>query len=74
MEQRALKESYAWEAYRRSRQLGEEAMGLLQSYISKEDVPTLTAFNTLNWDRSGIVEMYIDHQILPLGKKFQIML
>lgn len=73
MEQRALKESYAWEAFRRVRQLGEEALGLLQSYISREDVPTLTVFNTLNWKRSGMVEIYIDHQILPLGRKFKIL-
>ena len=31
MEQRALKESYAWEANRRTASIGEEAMGLLQS-------------------------------------------
>ncbi len=72
MEQRALKESYAWEAFRRARQLGEEALGLLQCYISRENVPTLAVFNTLNWDRSGLVEIYIDHQMLPLGKNFKI--
>ncbi len=73
MEQRALKESYAWEAFRRARQLNEEAMGLLQAYISKEDVPTLAVFNTLNWERSGLINMYIDHQVLPLGKTFKIL-
>jgi alpha-mannosidase len=29
-------------------------------------------FNTLNWPRSGTAEVYIDHQILPLGKDFRI--
>jgi hypothetical protein len=48
-------------------------MGLLQGIISKDpDSPTFAVFNTLNWSRSGLVEIYIDHQILPQGKKFAI--
>lgn len=70
MEQRAIKESYVWEAFRRSRMIGEEAMGLLQSHFSKEENPTILVFNTLNFQRSGLVQVYIDHQILPPGKKF----
>jgi hypothetical protein len=34
--------------------------------------PTLAVFNSLNWKRSGLVEIYIDHQILPQGKPFTI--
>ena len=70
LEQRAIKESYVWEAFRRSRMIGEEAMGLLQSHFSKEENPTILVFNTLNFERSGLVQVYIDHQILPPGKKF----
>ena len=70
MEQRAIKESYVWEAFRRSRMIGEETMGLLQSHFSKEENPTVLVFNTLNFQRSGLVQVYIDHQILPPGKKF----
>lgn len=72
MEQRALKESYAWEASRRAKMLGEEAHGLLQNYIPKEKVPTLVVYNTLNWKRSGLFTVYIDHQILPRYKKFKL--
>ena len=68
MEQRALKESYAWEANRRTASIGEEAMGLLQSIFNREDQPSLLAFNTLNWKRSGLTTVYIDHQIVPRGK------
>jgi alpha-mannosidase len=68
MEQRAIKESYAWEANRRSASLGEEAMGLLQSKFSREAQPSLLVFNTLNWNRSGLATIYIDHQIVPRGK------
>jgi len=68
MEQRALKESYAWEANRRAASVGEEAMGLLQSKFKCEPQPSLIVFNTLNWKRSGLVMVYIDHQIVPRGK------
>jgi len=71
-EQRSLKQSYAWEAYRRSGLLGEVAMGLLQSYIPKAEVPSIAIFNTLNWSYSGIAKAYIDHQIIPRDKKFEI--
>jgi len=72
MEQREMKESFAWEANRRARMVGEEAMGLLQEYFSREELPSMLVFNTLGWDRSGLVRVYIDHQILPLGKHFRI--
>jgi alpha-mannosidase len=65
MEQRAIKESYSWESYRRAKMVGEETMGLLQSHISKEAKPSLVVFNSLNWNRDGLVNVYIDHQIVP---------
>lgn len=65
MEQRALKESYAWEAGRRAKMLGEEALGLLQSHVAREKQPSLVVYNTLNWKRSGLLKVYIDHQIIP---------
>ncbi len=68
MEQRAIKESYAWEANRRTASIGEETMGLLQSKFSREKEPSLIVFNTLNWKRSGLTTVYIDHQIVPRGK------
>lgn len=73
LDQRGMKESYAWEAFRRTRTLEEETMGLLQTLISRDSLcPTLTVINTLNWTRSGMTEIYIDHQILPAGKSFRI--
>lgn len=71
-EQRSLKQSYAWEAFRRSGMTGEVAMGLLQTYIPKAEVPSIAIFNTLNWSYSGIAKAYIDHQILPRNKAFEI--
>jgi alpha-mannosidase len=45
--------------------LGEEAMGLLQGYVAREKEPSLVVYNTLNWNRSGLFTVYIDHQIIP---------
>lgn len=36
-EQRSLKQSYAWEAYRHSGLLGEATMGILQSFVPKSE-------------------------------------
>lgn len=72
MEQRALKESYAWEAGRRAKMIGEEAMGLLQSHVEREKEPSLLVYNTLNWERSGLFRVYIDHQVIPRYTKFSI--
>ena len=72
MEQRALKESYAWEAGRRAKMIGEETMGLLQSFVQREKEPSLLVYNTLNWKRNGLFKIYIDHQIIPRYKDFKI--
>lgn len=71
-EQRSLKQSYAWEGYRRTGQVGEVTMGLLQSFVPQSSVPSIALFNPLNWNYSGVAKVYIDHQILPLNKQFEI--
>lgn len=71
-EQRSLKQSYAWEAYRHAGLQGEVAMGVLQQFAPKADLPSLMVYNTLNWSYNGIAKAYIDHQILPREKAFEI--
>ena len=39
--------------------LREKARGYL-SPLLKIDVPTIAVFNTLNWQRSGLINVYID--------------
>jgi hypothetical protein len=67
------KSSYAWSAVKDSALLREEAFGLVQSFLPRADVPTLAVFNTLNWTRSGMVRVFIDHQILPSDREFRIL-
>lgn len=67
------KSAYAWTAFKEASLLQEKALGLLQQHIPKANVPTIAVFNTLNWERSGGVEAYIDHEILPPDARFKIL-
>ena len=66
------KSAYAWTAFKESSLIQEKALGLIQQHIPKTTEPTIAVFNTLNWERSGLVKAYIDHQLLPLGRAFRI--
>ncbi len=66
------KSAYAWTAYKESSLIREKAMGLIQQHIPKGKYPTVAVFNTLNWERSGLVDVYIDHELLPLGRDYKI--
>lgn len=72
MEQREIKESYAWEAHRRSSMIDEEALGVLNTYIGKEEQPSLVVYNTLNWKRDGLVTLFIDYQQIPKGSTIRL--
>lgn len=72
IEQRAIKESYAWEAKRRVTSLKEEALGQLQSLFSRGKYPTIYLFNTQSNQTSGLAKVYIDHQIIPKYQPFVI--
>ena len=70
MEQRSHKAAYAWEAYRRSRPVGETALGLLQTYAPRQkDKAGIIVFNPLNWEHTGYTVIYADHEVLPVNRK-----
>ncbi|MBN2245088.1 MAG: hypothetical protein JW755_04515 [Candidatus Aminicenantes bacterium] len=73
MVQWAEKSAYVWEAFKENRLLQETALGLIQDHIPRHGNPSLAVFNTLNWERSGLIEVYIDHEILPPNQAFRIM-
>ncbi|MDR3246447.1 MAG: hypothetical protein LBT50_08450 [Prevotellaceae bacterium] len=68
----AEKASYAWEALKNAQIMYETSAGLLQAYIPRNEFPSVTFYNTLNWKRSGMVELYIDHEIIPRDRIFKI--
>ena len=67
------KAAYTWDAVKKNGILKEEIMGLLQDKLQRLNHPAITVFNTLGWPRSGMVKVYIDHQLLPAGKSFTIL-
>lgn len=72
MIQWAQKSSYAWEALKNAQIMYEIAGGLMQTYIPRGDKPTVAFYNTLNWARSGMAEVYIDHEIIPRNREFKL--
>ena len=73
MEQCSHKSGYAWESFRRSRPIGETALGLLQSYTVRDpEHSTIAVFNPLNWNYIGMTTIYADHEIIPLNKKVKL--
>ena len=67
-----MKSSYAWEAAKRSTSLQEKALAFIQPILKKSDKPTIAVFNTLNWKRSGMAELFIDYETIPFGIDFTI--
>ncbi len=67
------KSSYVWSAKQDAELLREKAIGLILPQLPDTPLPSITVFNTLNWKRSGRVEVFIDHDILPLDKAYAIL-
>jgi hypothetical protein len=59
------KSAYAWEAVKSAAMLREEALGLAQESVPRSEFPTIAVFNTLGRPRSGALEVFVDHELLP---------
>lgn len=68
----AQKGSYAWEGLKSAQMLYEASVGLLQPELRRSSRPTITFFNSLGWQRSGLVQVYIDYEIVPIDRAFRI--
>lgn len=67
------KSAYAWEAVKRTQMLYETSVGLLQNDLRRGKNPTITIFNTLNWERSEMTTVYIDFEVIPRNQVFKIL-
>jgi len=67
------KSAYIWSAVQQSGLLREKVMGLLDPYLPVAEMPTITVLNTLGQRRSGMAEVFINHEMLSPGKAFRIM-
>jgi len=72
MAQWAQKGSYAWEALKNATVMYETSIGLLQDDINRGELPSVTFYNTLNWTRSGLAEVFADYEIIPRGRDFKM--
>lgn len=68
----AQKSAYAWEAVKRSATLGEMVIGRFQSSFAPADTPRLLVFNTLNFPRHELIELYVDHALFPADGSFRV--
>ena len=66
------KGAYAWEALKKVTLLNEEALARLQAFMKKADFPVIYVVNSMGWERSGSVELFIDHSVLPAEKQHKI--
>ena len=71
-EQWLQKGAYAWEALKKATLLHEDALGRIQPYLKKADFPVIYIVNSMGWQRSGVVELFVDNQIIPPRKQFKI--
>jgi Glycosyl hydrolases family 38 N-terminal domain./Glycosyl hydrolases family 38 C-terminal domain. len=67
-----MKGAYSWEALKKVTLLNEEALARLQGFMKKAEYPLIYVVNTLGWERSGSVELFIDYEVLPVNKSFKI--
>ncbi len=57
-----MKSSYAWEAAKLSTVVEEKAMAIFESALPKTDKASIAIFNTLNWTRSGMHNIFLSHE------------
>jgi hypothetical protein len=72
LQMRRLKESYAWEAWRRADMVKEEALGLLQAQVPVLEKPSIVFFNTLPFARSGWLTIYLNYDFVPRGRQISL--
>lgn len=68
----AEKSAYVWEGLKKTQMMYETSVGLLQNELKRGIHPTITFFNTFNWERSEVMTMYIDFEVIPRDKSFRI--
>jgi alpha-mannosidase len=66
------KASFAWEALKKGSLLHEETMGQMREFLKKADFPVVYIINSMGWNRSGNVQLFVNNEILPAQKKMKI--
>jgi alpha-mannosidase len=66
------KGAYAWEALKNVTLLNEEALARFQPFLKKAGFPVIYVMNSMGWNRSGHVSLFIDNEVIPVEKKVRI--
>lgn len=66
------KGAYAWEALKRVTLFNEEALALFTPFLKKANFPVIFVINSMGWQRSGEVELFVDNEIIPVQNKVKI--
>jgi alpha-mannosidase len=66
------KGAYAWEAVKKTTLLNEEALARFQQFLKKADFPVIYVVNSMGWNRSGHVNLFVDYEVLPVKTKARI--
>jgi len=67
-----MKSANVWSAALGSSQVQEKAFSFMESALGTYQSSTIHVFNTLNWNRSGLVECFISYEVIPEGADFVI--
>jgi len=67
-----MKGAYAWEALKKVTLLNEEALARFQPFLKKANFPVIYVINSLGWQRSGHVNLFVDYEVLPANTKTRI--
>ncbi|NPD48147.1 glycoside hydrolase family 38 C-terminal domain-containing protein [Lentimicrobium sp. S6] len=68
-----VKSSYVWDAWKKTASLKEQAWTLFESHIETSKLPSIVVANTLNWRRSGMIDLFIENSIISEGQDFVIL-
>lgn len=69
LESRRFKESYAWEALRRAKGLGEVAWGLLQDRLPRDkSAYTLSVYNPLSFESESVLTLHAQNSAVSPGR------
>jgi hypothetical protein len=68
----AEKAAYVWEAKKDAAMLQELALGLLQTFVPRANVPVIAVCNPRGQPLHGLVRVYIDHAQQPPDRPFRV--
>jgi alpha-mannosidase len=66
------KGAYAWEALKKVTLLNEEALARFQEFLKKASFPVIYVINSMGWNRSGDINLFVDYEVLPVNSKARI--